>query len=261
MDKKITVLIIDDERRNTRSLQGLIDRYCPKLEVTGAAESALEALQMIDALEPDALFLDIKMPGMDGFDLLETLHRKDLMVVFVSAYDEHALQALKAGAVDYLLKPVSIKELRQVEAKLEQLHERRAKTKDAFSDYLGSLKQVTAQLQRDPNKITFSTDKGYFVDEIGEVIRMESDNNYVFVYRKDKERLLLSRSLSELERALPQDTFLRIHNSHLINLDFLDRFDRNDGGYVMLRDGSRLPVSRRKMPELLKHLKTRFRPV
>ncbi len=252
--EKLTALLIDDEERNTSNLSLLISKYCPDLEVVGEVHSGIEAERLIRDLQPEVLFLDIRMPGMDGFQLLSRLKDLEFQVVFVSAFEEYALAAIKENAVDYLLKPVSIVELKAVAEKLKQKRQSGGLSSDALDSLFRRIKQ-------EPQKITFSTHKGLVVEDLENLVRVESDNNYTTAHLKSGEKIMLSKSIREFERTLANDRFFRIHNSHLINLEYIRSFSKQEGGFVLLKDGTHLPVSRRNLAELESLLRNRYKSI
>lgn len=238
---KLSALIIDDEFHARENLKAMLGNYCPEIEVIGEADSGQTARKIIYEKNPDVIFLDINMPVMDGFDFLESLPERNFSVVFVSAHMEYGIRAVKARAVDYLLKPLSIKELQLCVKNLISINK-----KDT---------QVPANETSGKHKIVLTHFQGFSVYETNEIIRFEAEGNYTKVFIADKKPMTISKSLKYFEDAGGND-FFRIHKSHLINLKFLKEFLNQDGGYVILQDGTKLEISRRKLPEFTEKVKT-----
>lgn len=254
----LSALIVDDEDRSRRNLATLLEQHCTGIAVAGLSDSAEHARTLVQRIDPDVLFLDIRMPGSDGFDLLESLENLRSMVVFVTAHDNYGIRAVKAAAIDYLLKPVSITELRSTVDRLHSIRRNRQMsgtgTPAGYEEALVELKRALLQ-GATPQRIVLPTDKTLLVEDVANIVRAESHNNYIAIIRNGGRDVVVSRSLTEFESILDADRFIRIHNSHLINLAYLTEFDMRDGGTVLLRGGTRLPVSRRRQPLLLEKLK------
>ncbi len=235
---KLTTIIIDDEQYSRTNFEYLLNTYCPEVEVTAIANSALRAKELILKHNPDAIFLDINMPVLDGFDLLQSIPERNFSVVFVTAHGYYGIKALKAGALDYLMKPVSIGELKETVKKLIE-----EKLKKQGMQY---------PLRK---KIALSCFKGTSIHELNDIIRLEADNNYTKVYLKDKKQIILSKTLKHFDCILEDENFFRIHKSHIINLHHLKEYTSLEGGYVVMTDGVRLMVSRRRYNYFLKRVK------
>lgn len=234
-------LIVDDESRSRAHLRLMLEDYCQGIEVVGAAESAQQALEKIPRLKPDVLFLDVQMPGMSGIELAQALEGMKLPIVFVTAYDHYALQALKASAVDYLLKPLKISELQQA---VEKLLQRQA---SGMNDSNGiEVLHHNLRKQGGCDKLRVPWDGGFKVLEVPQIIHLKADNTYTEVYLTSG-KILVSMSLGEFEDVIPQGSFFRVHYSHIINMDHMDSFSARDGGQVTMKDGSSVPVSRRRL--------------
>lgn len=242
---KLTALIVDDEYSGRKSFKLLLKDYCPEIDVIAEADSAHTAKKLVYDLNPDVVFLDVNMPVMDGFDFLDSLPERHFSVVFVSAHMEHGIRAVKAHAVDYLLKPVSIKELQLCVRNLVQAH-KLSKSVDANSENYNS-----------NHKIILSHFQGFSVHDINDIIRLEADDNYTKVFINNKIPITISKPLKHFEDCCGE-TFFRIHKSHLINLKFLKEFTNQDGGYAIMTDGTKLAVSRRKLSEFMDKVKAQL---
>jgi two-component system LytT family response regulator len=232
-----SAVIIDDEEHGRNNLTQLLALYCPHVRVSGTAASVTEGIPLIRSFSPDVIFLDILMPGIDGFGLLEHFPEKDFKVIFVSASSEYGIQALKAGAIEYLLKPVNPKELVIAVNKLEP------PGKNQFREPAPSY-----------SRISLAHASGFSLESISNIVRLEADDNYTRLFFANGKSSLVSRSLSEFERVLPSGLFARIHKSILINLEYLEEFSHSDGGTVKMSDGHSTLVSKRKKNELLEKI-------
>lgn len=253
----LTSVIVDDEKYSRGNLAFLLQTYCPEIQVVAEAPSVETAMKVIGDTHPDVVFLDIQMPKASGFDLLESIEDRDFLVVFVTAHDDYGVKAIKASAVDYLLKPVSIQELREAVDKLLALHDKRIHSPDSTDIYQEALAELVSSLRGSsfPQKIVLPTSEGLIVEELGNIIRLESDNYYTTIIRQGAPNIFLAKTLKEFEVALEERQFVRVHNSHIINMTYLQKFDKRDGGYVVMADGSKIPVSRRRQGLLLEKLK------
>lgn len=242
----LTAIVIDDELNGRIALKQKLKDYCPTVKVVAEAENGLEGMEMIQQLQPQLVFLDIEMPGMDGFEMLINIPDKKFHLVFTTAYDQYAIKAIKYAAFDYLLKPIDIDELKETIERLEY-----APVPDVTVKKLETLEQ---NLLTKPflNKIAVPTQEGLLFFDINHIIRLEAQSNYTLIYFDDQPKMMASRTLKEFEEILPVDTFFRIHNSHIINLLFIKKYIRGDGGQVEMKNGDHILVSRRKKDEFLK---------
>ena len=242
----LTAIIIDDEENGRIALKQKLKDYCPTVKVIAEAENGLEGMEMIQQFQPQLVFLDIEMPGMDGFEMLINIPDKKFHLVFTTAYDQYAIKAIKYAAFDYLLKPIDIDELKETIERLEY-----APVPDVTIKKLETLEQ---NLLTKPflNKIAVPTQEGLLFFDINHIIRLEAQSNYTLIYFDDQPKMMASRTLKEFEEILPVDTFFRIHNSHIINLLFIKKYIRGDGGQVEMKNGDHILVSRRKKDEFLK---------
>lgn len=245
---KIRSLIIDDETPNRQNLSRLLGKYCPDVVIVGEADSSATGIKIISDEQPDLVFLDIRMPGGDAFDMLESLQGINFEIIFITAYDEYAFRAFEFNALDFLLKPINIKKLisavekvkKQITIKEENLH----------------LKNLVSNFQRDKGEQRIALpmeDKTEFV-AIKDVIRCQADSNYTQFFLTDGRSLLVSKTLKDFELALDQSNFYRVHNSHLVNLAQVRAFTRRDGGYLEMTDGSMVPISRTRKDEVQRRL-------
>ncbi|MEM7036665.1 MAG: LytTR family DNA-binding domain-containing protein [Bacteroidota bacterium] len=234
-DQILTALIVDDEEPGRRNLALSLELFFPEVKVLGMAASAAEAKQLLLKEQPDVLFLDIEMPLANGFDLLDLVPDRRFEVVFVTAYADYGIQAIKAGALDYLLKPLSKQELG---AALQKALKKKAAAGNA-SPIL-------------PSRISIPHSRGVSVLEPGDILRILADNSYSELFLRNVKTLVVSIPIGEFEKRLAPWHFVRIHKSHLVNLEAVVQFSREDGGKIRLNNGTELPVSRRK----LRHFET-----
>jgi len=243
----IKALIIDDEKHCIDNLQWQLKEYCPEVEVTATCTNAETGLNEIYRQQPQLVFLDVEMPGMTGFEMLEKITDINFDIVFTTAFNQYAIRAIKFGALDYLVKPVDKDELRAAIDKVIK-HTRGE-----------SLKQLTALLThiRKSNDLSFQkialpTMHGYELIPLNNIMYCESKNNYTDVRLNNGQHLVISRTLKEIEELLDMHPFLRVHNSYLVNLQYAIRYIKGDGGALVLNNDISVPVSRNKKEELLK---------
>lgn len=242
----ITAILIDDEPNNIHTLQQLLARYCPQVQVIGTAESAVTGEEIIKATNPDLLFLDIEMPYGNAFELLNNLSPIGFEVVFVTAFDSYAINAIKYAALDYLLKPINIKELQAAVMKaVERLDNKNIQKRiEALLYNLQSQKNACQRLALP------SIDGLVFINT-EDCVRMEAKSNYTTIFLKNGPPVVVSKPLKEFEDILSNDQFTRVHHSHIINHQFVRKYHRGRGGYIEMDDGTSIEVSIRKRDEFL----------
>ncbi len=251
---RFKAIIVDDEANLREALRILVTDYCPQVEVTGCAASAEEARQLLRQNAVDLIFLDISMPREDGFTFLNSIEKENYAVIFVTAYQEYALKALKASAVDYLLKPVNAFEL--VEAVEKALHYMalRKQKKEVRQVYGESLLNLGQQLDRGNNpieRITVAEQFGFRIVKVLDIMYLEADSNYTIIHFSGLDKIVATRSLGEFEKLIDNPMFFRIHKSTVINMRFLKAYSSYQGNFAELSDGTRLGISRRKLTEFM----------
>lgn len=245
----VRAVIIDDEKASRDTLKGLLDRYVPDVMVVGEADTVETGIKTIKTYTPDLVFLDIQMPDGSGFRLLEQIGEVDFNVIFITAFDQYAIKAFKYSAVDYLLKPIVPEELKKaVEKHVE--HGQVGNTNTNVHVLLQNL----ADKSKEPKKIVLHTFEGMHVINTKDIIRCQSDDCYTNFFLADGKKIIVSKTLKEIEEQLKGKDFIRPHKSHLININKIKTFVRNDGGYIIMNDGSEIPVSRRKKESVLQML-------
>lgn len=247
----IKTVIIDDEMPSIETLQWKLDNYCKEVEVVAFFDDPLLGINYLKSTPPDLLFLDIEMPLLNGFDILEEMGREvPFDVIFTTAYDNFGIRAIKFSALDYLLKPVQNKELQQAIDK--HIKKRNPQLSSTQVGHL--LDNVKAEQNGKSYKIALATKESIEFASPEEIIACTSDSNYTIVFLKDGRQLLISKTLKEFEEMLSPFNFYRPHNSHLINLEQVRKFMRNDGGYLVLKNKMRIPVSKTRREGLLSKL-------
>ena len=239
----IKAIIVDDELDAISYLRSALKEYCPSVELAGTANTIYNGFIEIKRKEPDLVFLDIELPDGDGFELLKKFDDRKFNVIFCTAHNEHAMRAFKFSAVDYLLKPVDIIELKDAIEKIEKATENDFKFKDQVL--------LDNYYHPSPTKIAVAMNNGFEYIPLDDIVRFEADRSYCSVFLKTGKKILVSKCLNEFCKMLRGRDFFRIHNSHLINLNHVVKFMRTDGGFVKLSDGSSVPLSRNKKDEFL----------
>lgn len=239
----IKAIILDDEKHSVATLAWKLEKFCPDVTVVKQFTDPVEALEYLNNHPPDLLFLDIEMPRLNGFEVLEELgDQLSFDVVFTTAYDEFGIRAVKANALDYLLKPVQNQELK---AAIEKYKKKRGNNmKVLFSN----------QAEKKQHKIALATKERIEFVLPEEIVSCQSDSNYTLIFLTDNRKKIISRTLKDVEEWLSPYGFFRVHHSHLVNLQHIKEFVRADGGYLLLSNGASLPVSRNRKDELLKKM-------
>ncbi len=240
-------VIVDDEQMSRQTLFKLLELYCPQVEVLGEAESAEDAFLLINQKSPDVVFLDVEMPFGSGFDLLARFSEIDFEVIFVTAFDQYALKAIRSSALDYLLKPINAEELMEAVKKMEE-KKRTITDKLNVEKLLRNLKQLDAN----NNQIVVPTSDGFEFVEIDEIIRFEAEGRYTRIFLNGGGKILICKNLKEFESLLEGHNFFRTHHSHLVNMKYVKQYSKLDGGFLKMKEGSTVPISRRKKDAFLK---------
>ncbi len=240
----INAVIIEDKSVNAKTLQAMIRSYCPTVNIVGMAGNIDNAFTMLCQHTPDLIFLDIEMPGGSGFDLLHKFESVPFEVIFTTAYNQYAIEAFQENALDYLLKPINISNLQRAVAKTEKQVALK-KSNEQVSKYLKSLQKLA------PSKISLPTLDGYLFIAPQEIIRCEASGSYSNFYMSSGKKIVVSMLLKKCEDLLPSELFLRVHNSHIINIQFVQQYIRGRGGYLLMQDGSRVDVAASRKQDFL----------
>lgn len=253
------VILVDDEKSAITLLRHKLLRYDTGIEILAECQSVKAALDALEKVQPDVLFLDVEMPGATGFELLQQLGSDTpFQVIFTTAHSEYAIEALRGGAFDYLLKPVQESELASAMDRLRT--KRKTATKSAATvapEGVAALLKSLQNLQDKEKKLAVPTAEGVLFLPAADIIRMEAAGSYATIFLKDKSKLVASKNLSELEAMLDHADFFKVHKSHLVNLSYVSKYIRGEGGILVLTDGSEVDVSRRKKEELMIRLALR----
>ncbi len=247
----LRALIVDDETDARENLRMMLEEHCPELEVVGQAGSAPEARERIKELQPNALFLDIKMPGEDGFSLLSSVAELDLPVVFTTAYDEFALKAFKQNALDYLEKPIDVDELKRAVGKLQRLTGELNTAQP--SGIAALLKDPTSPLS---TRVAVPGREGLVLLKHEDILYLEASDSYTTIHLIDGKRSVSSKHIRVFENNLDPKTFFRVHKSYIVNLGHLKGFSRSEGNMAVLDTDVMVPVSRRRLPDFLALINT-----
>ncbi len=247
----INAIIIDDEVNGAESLQLMLAKYCKnEVNIESVCNSAKEGYEKIREINPDLVFLDIQMPHMNGFELLAQLPSRNFQVIFTTAFDDYAIQAFKVNAIDYLLKPIDPQDLIQSVQKAML----RIGTNTLLGENIDKLIKGLKHQQFQLKKLAIPAADGVTFVELDEIPKIEADSNYTTVYTINNKKYIVAKTLKEYEELLADYNFLRVHSSTLINLKHVDKYVRGDGGFVIMKDGSQVEVSRRKKHELVEKL-------
>lgn len=244
----LTALLIDDEQNSTDVLVYDLQHYCPEVSVVATFENPADAIGFLKEHSVDVVFLDISMPEMSGFDFLEALPSVDFEIVFVTAYEEFALAAFDFYALDYLVKPVAPEKLTRAVERL--LTKKKENQKVDYANIQALLGNLTL-MQQDSTSMAIPTQEGYEILKTGDVVLLEADGSYTNVVLKTGDAVLVSRNLKDFERMLPLRKFARIHHSYIINIDYIKKYQKGDGGVVTMTNGKALSVSRANKAKLL----------
>lgn len=242
----INAVIIDDEQNNIDNLTLLLRKNCSIVNIVATALNVADGQKIIEQHKPGLVFLDIQMPGGSGFDLLKALPRQSFEVIFVTAYDQYAIQAIKFAAVDYLLKPINTDDLKQaVEKATERINNKKQNLQ--LENLVDLLQQ---QHNKEEHRIALPTFKEIRFIAVKNITRCESNNNYTTFFLHGNEKIIVSKPVYEYEEILSGYGFIRCHQSHLVNKKFIRSWVKTDGGYLLLEDGSQIPVSKNKKEQV-----------
>ncbi len=244
----ITSIIIDDEKQCIQSLKTDLANYCPQVGILAECLSAKEGIMAIKKFHPELVFLDVEMPWMNGFEMLEVLDNINFGIIFTTAYDRFAAKAFRISAVDYLLKPIAANDLKEAVVKAEQKLQA-GQSQQNIENLLQNFKQPVQQ-----QKIAFPQREGYEFIPVANILYCHAEGAYTNLHLGNGKKFMVSKTLGDVEEMLPADIFLRIHHSTIVNLQCITNFIRSDGGYVMINNGEKLMISKAKKDMLLQRL-------
>ncbi|HKI89214.1 MAG TPA: LytTR family DNA-binding domain-containing protein [Draconibacterium sp.] len=245
---QIKSIIVDDEKHGRENLAGILSKYCPEVVLLGEANSVESAKELIREQNPDLVFLDIEMPKATGFQLLEHFRDFRFEVIFVTAYGNYAIKAIRFSAADYILKPININDLQAAVKKVSDRIEQKQENQ--------RMKQLYHNISRPGDqRIGLPTaDRIEFV-EVNKIVRCQGEGNYTYIYFEGNKNLMVAKTLVEFEDLLQEHGFVRVHKTHLVNLKHVVAYVKTDGGVLQLSNGDKIAVSRRRKEEVLKQLK------
>jgi len=247
---KIRCVIIDDEPNNIENLENIIGTYCPDFEVVATSFNAADGILKIKAHQPDLIFLDIQMPEASGFDLLKSFTSINFEVIFITAFDQYGIQAIKFSALDYLLKPINIAEFRHATARAKEkiLVKKRNYNIDNLLEYMKAG-------PRDSPKIALPLLNEIIYVKVNTIVRCEADDNYTRFFLDSMEQIMVCKTLKDFVELLEPHSFARPHQSHLINLNYVKSYLKEDGGTLLLDDQTKIPISRQNRDKIRDMLK------
>ena len=240
-------VIIDDERKSRDSIRNILMLLDPDIEISGEAEDVASGYELITSSKPQLVLLDINMPDGSGFDLLRKLGKIDFKLIFITAYEQFAINAFEFSAIDYLLKPID-----PTKFKIALDKARDSFDKDQLEIKINALFSNISQVNNKTKKLVLSTSERIHIVETKDIVRCESESSYTSFYLVDQTRVVVSKNLKAFEELLKDCDFFRPHQSHLINLNFIDYYDRQDGGFIVMKSGDSIPISQRKREFFLK---------
>lgn len=242
----IRCILVDDEKNALEMMEWLLKTYCPNVEIMAMCNSAEQGIEAIHKFKPDVVFLDIEMPRMNGFDMLEKFDKLFFDVVFCTAYDQFAIKAFKYSALNYLLKPVDPDDLK---ATIERIEERKAiPTKEQFDLLLQNINQPAKST---PQRIALTTNDGMIFVPTSDIIYCEAESNYTKVVLQGGKKIVVSKVLKDIDEALSGPDFCRVHSSFLINVNRIKKYVRGDGGYLIMDDDANISISRNRRQEFM----------
>jgi two-component system LytT family response regulator len=243
----INAVLIDDEKHGLETLSMLLTRYCKEVNIVEMCNSAKKGVEAINKHKPDLVFLDIEMPMMNGFELLEQFNEISFAVIFTTSYDQYAIKAFRYSALDYLLKPIDPEEL------VVSVKKVASKKSLPFAEQFDILLKQIKHKGTGFEKIAVPTIEGFELIRADQIIRCEADDNYTHLYLKNKTKIVASRMLKEMEELLEGfQSFVRVHNSHLVNMNEVSKYIRGEGGYLLMSDGSTVSISKSRRESLIK---------
>jgi len=242
---KIRTILVDDESSSLIILKTLIGKHTPEIEIIETAQNVAEAVAKINELKPDLVFLDINLPDGDGFSVIEKANFKDFKVIFSTAYDQYAIRAFEFAALHYLLKPIKPDDLKDAISRYNKIGE------ENLSDKIDIFNKA---LKKQPDRLILPTSTGVFILKISDIIRCESSNNYTTFFTTDKHKIIVSKPINLYESILSDTYFCRVHNKHIVNLNFIKKYVKGRGGYVELIDGSSVDVSEGRKKDFIERL-------
>lgn len=252
-------IIVEDELKGLNNLKAMLESYCEDVEVVGEARDLKEAKDLLESpgMEPDVAFLDINLPDGLVFQLLNELHPQRFEVVFVTAFDKYAIKACEYSSIGYIVKPIDPDQLQQA---VQRVRQKREYKNPAVPERL----QMFQQVYQNPNsfdKISIAANDAIYFVKVRDIIRFEGEDNYTHIFLQTGEKITVAKTLKAFEGLLEEMNFFRVHKKHMVNLNYLRKFVKEDGGFLIMDDGKELEVSRRRRPAFLEKMKALQRPM
>ena len=238
----IKSILIDDEQNSLEMMEWLLTTYCPEVSILAQCNSAETGMEAIRRLQPDVVFLDIEMPRMNGFDMLEQFDKLTFDVVFCTAYDQFALKAFRYSALNYLLKPVDPDDLKETVRRIAE--KQNTPTREQISMLLKTIREEPAAARATPPRIALTTSDGLIFVSTQDILYCEAESNYTKIVLAGGKKIMVAKVLKDIDDTLSGEDFFRIHNSFLINVNHIKKFVRNDGGYIVMADDATITISR-----------------
>jgi len=247
----INAIIIDDEAHARQTIRAILKSSCDDVNIVAEAANVAEAVKSIKQFQPQLLFLDIDLPDGNGFDILKQVDHKNLRIIFITAYQEYAIQAIKFSAFDYILKPINPKELIETVRKAID-EENTFGYEERLQTFFNNINQATPEKK----KIVLKTADKIHVVDIKNIVRCESDNAYTTIVVNTGKSIVVSKSIKSFDEMLSSQGFMRVHQSHLINTNYISYYNKHEGGFLVMSDNSNVPISNQKKPLLIEYLES-----
>lgn len=247
MEGTIRTIIVEDENKSLLTLRTLLERYCPQIKVIGTGNCVEAGIRVIEELKPELVFLDIGMPDGDAFDLLNRIGKVEFEIIFITAYNDFALKAFEFSALHYLLKPINYIELQDAVQRYLKIR--------PITNLQSRLDILNSSLKSHFDKISLPSNDGLIIVEIQDIVRFEAAGNYSTVFLSQGDSIVVTKTLNQFEEILTGLLFVRVHNTHLINLRYVKKYQRGQGGVVTMNNGTQITVSRTRKNEFLEGLK------
>lgn len=252
----LNAIIVDDEPQNIEVLKKMIVKFCTGIKIVGTAGKISEAKKIVEEHNPDIVFLDVELPGENGFDLIESLDEINFHVIFTTAHADYAVKAIKFAALDYLLKPISVQELRDAIEKAKNDLSKKGSIKPE-EEKIHALRENTHSGKVELNRIALPTAEGLELYNLKDIVFVEADRSYCKFFLSDKRKIVVSKAMKEFESILEAANFLRVHKSSMVNIDHIRKYLRGKGGSLVMSDGSLVNIAVRKKELVMKHINER----
>jgi len=245
--RELTAILIDDESNSRNALHQKLITNCPDIKIVAECENGEKGILAIEKHKPDIVFLDVEMPRMNGFVMLQQLQQRNFELIFTTAYDQYAIQAIRFSALDYLVKPIEVKALKEA---VERARERRQI--ELPNQRIETLLHNLVNEQQHNSRIAIPSQDAIQFVQLADIVYLEAESNYTSIYMQEAERIFVARTLKDYEDLLPANQFFRIHHSFIINTNHMRKYVKGDGGQVLMSNGKMIDVSRRRKEEFIK---------